>query len=232
MKLGIITAILVIVIGILTTLHLSLSSSSAPKSEDSPKPLPVTPAQPSPPPAIKIPSDATVTSKKLFSANLAFSVPEKANIVDDLKAQLIIDTRKNSELIRKQITQPNVITIEPVQVSRLVKATVSAPDFEVTNVTDSEQLILDDAATEWQWILVPKRPGKHSINIVVTAIITYEGKEKPYHLKTFDKTVTIEITPKQFILGWFESNWKWIISSLLIPLVGIFFKDIFKKKES
>jgi len=173
-----------------------------------------------------------ISTKKLFSASLAFSVPDKANIDDDIKAQLLIDTQKELQELEQNLTVSGNKSSNKIQISRVVKATVSAPDFEVTNVTDSEQLILENQTTEWLWTLRPKSVGTHSVNLVITAIITYEGRDKPFHVKTFDKTVTIEITPKQFIKSWLGENWKWVITGLLLPLLGIFAKDIFKKKES
>lgn len=170
-----------------------------------------------------------VVTRNLFSASLAFVIPEKANVEDSIKAQLLIDTKKELIDLEKELTVKGTKTSKKIEISRIVKATISAPNFEVTNVTDTEQIISDNATTEWTWALKPKSAGTYDVNLVVTAIINYDGKEKTHHIKTFDKTVVIEITPKQVVNDWFADNWKWLISTLIIPFLGFLIKDKVKK---
>lgn len=183
-------------------------------------------------PLVSISESTDVFKNKLFSANLAFVVRDKANIADSVKAQLLIDTKKDLEVLSKELTVAGNVTTKQISVSRIVKATLVADNFDITNITENEQILTDNSSTEWLWTLKPKTAGKHEVNLSVTAIIKYEGKETKHHLKTFDKTITIEVTKEQLIIGWIKENYKWLITTLLLPLVVFLFKEkILKSKK-
>lgn len=178
---------------------------------------------------ITIQNKTDTTTNQLFSAALAFVIPDKANIDESIKAQLLINIKKEVEALTQELTKKGSITSKEIKVSRIVKATLIAPDFTVINITEEEQILLDDVSTEWLWSLVPKTSGAHDISLNVSAVIKYDGRESKHHIKTFEKTITINITPEQVIDDWFNENWKWVISTLIIPLFGFVFKEKIKK---
>lgn len=165
-------------------------------------------------------------TKQLFTAALAFVIPDSANINDSIKAQLLIDPKKEAEGLKGQLTKKGTVTANEIKVSKVVKAAIIAPEFIVTNITEEEQILSDTEPTEWLWSLEPKKAGSHDINLTVTAIITSNGRESKHHIKTFEKTVTVEITTQQVILSWIQKYWQWLISTLLLPF-GIW---LYKKK--
>lgn len=188
-------------------------ATSEPKGGSASAGLPSTVERQSPP--AKQPADAVV--QQLFSAALAFVIPEAANIEDEIKAQLLINPAKEVEALTRDLTKKGTVIGGNVKVSRVVKATIVAPDFEVTNITEEEQILTDTESTEWLWALTPKTAGSHDVSLTVTAIVTVNNRETKHHLKTFEKTVTVEVTTQQVILGWFKRNWQWIVSTLIIP---------------
>lgn len=184
---------------------------------------------------IVVPGTRSITEKiesftqKLFSAKLAFVMKDKANINDDIKAQLLIDPREEVKNLENQLTVEGTAIVKTIKVSKIVKATLTAPDFHITKITEEEQILSDTEPTEWLWKLNAKSSGKHEINLSVTAIVKVDGRESKHHLKTFDKTVIVEITGNQLIMDWLETNYKWIISTLIIPVFVFLFKEKFKK---
>ena len=168
-------------------------------------------------------------TQKLFSATLAFAMKDKANINEDIKAQLLIDPREEIKNIENQLTVDGAPLVKTIKVSKIVKATLTAPDFDITKITEEEQVLSDAEPTEWLWKLSPKSSGKHEVNLSVTAVVKLDGRESKHHLRTFDKTVTVEVTSKQLIIDWLEENYKWIISTLIIPVFVFLFKEKFKK---
>jgi hypothetical protein len=164
-------------------------------------------------------------SEKLFSASLAFVMVDKANIENTIKAQLLIDPNSKVENLEKQLTVKGKTTTGNIRVSNVVQAKLIAPDFDVTKITEEEQILSDDKPTEWEWSLKPKKAGTYEVNLSVTAII--DGHK--HHLKSFEKTLVIEITKEQIFMDWFEENYKWLVTTLLIPLIGFLFKEKFKK---
>lgn len=168
-------------------------------------------------------------SSKLFKANLAFAIQGSANINDDIKAQLLIDPNQLLEDLNKNLQVEGRKILKTIEISEVVKASLVAPEFVVTKITEEEQVISDHKATEWTWSLKPRSPGLHEVNLTVTAIIKINGRESRYHLKAFEQKVLVEITKQQILESWFKEHWKWVFGSLLFPLLGFILKDKFKK---
>lgn len=161
----------------------------------------------------------------LFNASLAFVLRDKANISEDIKAQLLIDPTTGIEQLEKELTVKGKTVSKKIQVSKIVTAKITAPDFDVTLITPEEQVLSFNKPTEWLWTLSPKSSGKFEVNLSVNAVININGRETSHHLKTFEKTIVVEITTQQIVKNWIAKNWQWVISTLIIPLLLFFFKD-------
>lgn len=171
---------------------------------------------------IKKPDDV---QSNLFAASLSFVLRDKANVSDDIKAQLLIDPTQGIEQLEKELTVTGQKISKKIEVSKIVVAKITAPDFEVTPITPEEQILSLNKPTEWLWTLSPKSSGVFEVNLSVTAVINARGRETTHHLKTFDKVIVIEITKGQIIKDWISKYWQWVISTLIIPLLVFFFKD-------
>lgn len=158
-------------------------------------------------------------TKQLFKAAMAFVVPDNAAVGQSIKAQLLIDPESDAERLTGQLTKPGQKTSGSITVSRVVKASIVAPEFTVVPVTEEEQAIIGGKSTEWLWTLTPKRSGTHDINLTVTAILKVDGRESKHQLKTFEKQIQIKVKPGQVILDWFKSYWQWLTTTLVLPLI-------------
>lgn len=170
-------------------------------------------------------------SEQLYSASAIFSVPLKANISEDIKAQLIIDPKKSIEELKSSV-RGQMQAAEKIKVSKIVISIIDAPDFIVTNLTPNEQALSDTDKTEWLWTLRPRSPGLHEINLSITAEVMVDSKYSKYHIRTFDKQVMIEITPIQLVGDWWSKYWQWVVSTLILPLLVFVYKKKFTKIET
>lgn len=158
-------------------------------------------------------------TKQLFKAAIAFVVPDTALVGQTIKAQLLIDPEKEASALAAELTKAGKKSSGTITVSNVVKASITAPEFTVTAITEEEQAIIGGTSTEWLWSLTPKRSGTHDINLTVTAILKVDGRESKHQLKTFEKQIQIKVKPGQVILDWFKSYWQWLTSTLVIPAV-------------
>lgn len=192
-----------------------------------------TPA-PLPKPILKlknIPDNLTV-AEQLYKANAVFGLPNKANINDEIKAQLIIDPVRTLEEIKKDITVGPVKEAEQIKIAKIVIAKLTAPDFDFISASSTEQAIVEDSKTEWFWVLRPKTSGIHPINLVIEAQVTVGNKTTPHFIRTFDKQVMIEITPVQLISTWWDKYWQWVFVTLLLPFIKWLYNKYTEKKKS
>jgi hypothetical protein len=87
-------------------------------------------------------------------------------------------------------------------------------------------MIEDSGYTEWVYTVTPLRTGKHSLNLVVSIIKEGNKKETVYN-----DLVYIRSNPKEVIKGFWERNWQWAFSTILIPLIIWFYNKRKKKNE-
>lgn len=157
--------------------------------------------------------------KQLLNANIAVSITERANINEDVRVELLISLQKEAENLIHDLSESGKHFSSPIIVSRILSATVTAPDFEVKNITPERQILSKTDNTNWLWTLKPNKVGVHRIDIGVTAILKMDNEETEYQIKTFKKTVEIEITPAQIIFGWISKYWQWLASTIVLPLL-------------
>ena len=166
--------------------------------------------------------------RQLFKASMAFAVPEQANIDDNIRAELLIDPLKTGEELEAQLSDKGRKFHDTVMVSHIIRATLVAPDFKVTSVTPEEQALSYSDSTQWKWILEPTAPGSYTVDLTITALVSVGDKSSLHTLKTYNKTLNVEITPKQEASQWLEKYWQWLFSTLLLPLAIWVYKS--KKK--
>ena len=167
---------------------------------------------------------------QLYTASMAFSAPEKANIKENITIQLFIDPSKEVKELENSLTQPGVRRGAEIKISKVIIASLSAPDFIIEKVTPEEQAVAQTAPTEWLWTLTPKSTGKNEVKLTITAIVKVDGKEYKYHIKTYEKTMVIVVEPQQVIYDWLAKYWQWLFSTLLLPL-GLWLYKRNKKVE-
>lgn len=171
-------------------------------------------------------------SKQLYTANMAYTVPDRVNIKDSFKIQLLIDPTKGIGELLDALTVSGNKNARSIKVSRVVNAKITAPDFNVVEVSPADQVISNSSSTEWLWNLTPKEVGKHEINITVTALITVDGKSSTHHLKTYESSVVIDVTASQLISEWLKKYWQWLLTTFIIPLGIWIYKNKSNKKTN
>jgi hypothetical protein len=162
---------------------------------------------------------------------MAFSVPEIANIKDNITVQLLIDTIKNEKELTKELNSSVNATTSKVLISKILDAKIVATDFTITKITPERQAIAETVPTEWLWELSATKSGTHDVHLTITAIVDVEGVKAERHIKTFEKVVKIEITNKQIILEFISKYWQWMFTVFLLPMITLAWKK-FKNKES
>lgn len=169
---------------------------------------------------------------QLRSATLALTAPKTSNISDDVKIKLLVSLEKaQEELIAElEATEGSQVVSGDVQISKTMSATISAPDFDISTVTPTRQAITSIGSTEWLWTLRPKAPGGHHVSITLVAHVMVDNERVEKHIKTFEETLTIEITNKQRFINFIEAYWQWLLSTLLIPIALGAWK-LWKSKE-
>lgn len=161
---------------------------------------------------------------QLSRAATVFTVPEQANVQDNIRAELLIDPSKTTEELANLAGVAGRQLREDVPISKVVVARLTAADIKVTPETPEKQAISQFEPTTWRWILEPSSTGRHELHLSISAVITVENERVDRHIKTLDRIIVIEITPGQVVLGWLGKNWQWLWGAVLVPIALWFWR--------
>ena len=144
-------------------------------------------------------------------------------------------TIKSTESLTKGLEGLGKPRTEALKVGCSMKVTLTGEedDFKVTPITPDTVRWLDPASPfePWMWGVTPKRPGNHDIHITAQAIADLPGfGERPLYVTTYTHTIKVKVT-KGSVIDWAWRNWKWIISTLLIPFAAWLWFLFTKRKE-
>ncbi|MGP8305625.1 hypothetical protein [Vibrio sp. YIC-376] len=159
--------------------------------------------------------------KSMLDAVVVYNVPEAPiNIHSSYQIQLILDLNSTVEELKQEITEQGEIEDAEVKVSRIMEATLSGDKFSITSITPDIQIISESVQTEWRWEIHPKAEGRHNLHLTLVAMLDIDGRTTPRSIKTFDRSIEVEVTGKQKMVAFISSNWQWLWATILVPVAG------------
>jgi len=137
-------------------------------------------------------------------------------ISESVKESIIIN---EIETFNNYNTYSDSIRITPTMVCRLVDP---GDNFKITPITEEEQLIEKNSYTKWQWDVIPNNKGDHKLILTVDIII--EDNKK--NIEVYENLIYVYSKEKLLdkIIKFFNENWKWILSTLILPFLLIGYK--------
>jgi len=180
-------------------------------------------------------SDVDKEVKKLKKANIAFTSPSKMNKNNTYIITLHLSPSKASKELLEEIKdgekESATIKYSARMQAKLIGENKRA--FEITPITPDIQAIstIIDITT-WKWDVTPLEEGKQYLHLVLSAFLNIEGKETSLQIKTFDKKIKVEISMLNRVSEFIRQSWKWLLGSLLFPIVAWYWKLKYPQKES
>jgi len=156
----------------------------------------------------------------IASANIAFNVPQTINLYETALIQLKLSLQKSIDELREALTAEGKREGAIVKVSNRMEARLTGANFQITAITSEEQAVGSIGEVEWKWEIKPTTSGKHNLHLTLTALFSVDGESTRKTIRTFDKTIEIEVTPAQLVLKFLENNWQWLWAAILLPIVG------------
>lgn len=180
-------------------------------------------------PNLDVVADAVLLQLNL--ATIAFSVPEQTNISEPVVVQLLIDLSKTEKELTEMLERTSNRFSANVAVSKVVIANLESTGLNIKPITSIKQPLALSEPTEWLWSVEPESPGHYTLFLSISAVVKVDGDKETRQIKTFTKSLEVEITPKQWLKKWFDKNWQWAWSALLIPVVAFIFNRYNVKKR-
>jgi len=148
----------------------------------------------------------------------------KTNIVNmtiskNISQEIIINS---VETFSESNIHTDIIRISPIIQAKLIDPT--GINFKIVNITNEIQLIEKGDFTKWEWNVTPLNKGNNKLILTINIILNDRSK----NIKVYEDFIYVYSDKSIFdiILDFFIMYWKWILSTLIIPLILFFYKKI------
>lgn len=156
--------------------------------------------------------------------SITFNAPTNINIEDSSQIHLVLSLADTVEKLKKYIVEEGEKIGSNIKVSDVMDAHLSGSMFRIEKITPERQAVSKRQKTEWKWEIHPTKEGKHKLHLTLTAILKIDGENTSRAIKSFEKVIEINVTTPQKIVLFFKSNWQWLWTVILVPVVGWLWK--------
>jgi len=166
--------------------------------------------------------------------------PEERMTVGVPETVEVIITRETSkekakELAEKEMAGEGEVEIGEIPISYDFQATADLTGgyaFEIKPKENVKKGVPPPPGfAEWEWDVTPLVPGTHDLKLLVIATIRVESEERSYEFPVFKRDIVVEVSPGAEIMSFISNNWKWIITTVMIPVGGWYLSHRAKKKN-
>jgi hypothetical protein len=156
----------------------------------------------------------------LSLGNVAFNAPKTLRANESAVIQLLLSGEQPIDQLQEQLTELGEKEGEQIKVSDRMEARLSGLGFKIEAITPGVQLVSGEGITEWRWEIEPTKVGRRRLHLSLSALIDLRGSESTYTVRTFERSLDVRVTWSERLSGFFSDNWKWLWTTLLIPLAG------------
>lgn len=160
---------------------------------------------------------------KMEVGNIAFNSPGLMTLDETVKIELWLDLQLPPTKLVKLIKSGGKVHFARIKISNRMTANLSSPFFEITGNTAATQAVSGKEPTFWIWTVKPKVPGVCVLYLVLDADIVVDGVRSSRSIRSFERSIRVTVTPIQRIEGFVSTNWKWLITTIVIPVVAWWF---------
>ncbi len=152
--------------------------------------------------------------------NIAFNAPTKMKLNAPSTIQLVLSPTNSIEELKDLVIAEGEKEGARIRVSDQMEARLSGTAFQISAITPELQAVTWNDITEWKWEVRPTQGGRHNLHLTMTAVLTAKGSSMQRALRTFDKTIEVEVSNWQRVFVVFRENWEWMWTLLALPIGG------------
>jgi len=156
--------------------------------------------------------------KKLPLGKYMLNVPEYMKQKEEKAVTIRITQDINSDI--SSFIENNTSISEEIKVSSLMKVSLLSDNFDIFSLSEEEQIVSAGNYTEWLWRIKPKKFGKLKLYLKITLKIKlpFGIERKDYPI--IEREIIVKVSVWYIIKKFIAKYWKWIVTTLIIPLIG------------
>ena len=198
-------------------------------------PSPQTTTPPLPLKASAAMDDLAQVYRDLMSASIAFNAPQAMQFDETAQVDVLLSLTEPIDTLQQALVNKGArygfqIQTGPQLEVTLVPARKSA--FEVIALGPAVQAIHPTERTRWSWTVTPLEAGKQEVFLTFTALFQLKGARGKRTFKTFEHTITVEVTPWKRVKVFGKNNWQWLWTVLLVPIGGYVLRKVRRKSPT
>jgi hypothetical protein len=157
---------------------------------------------------------------ELEPASAAFDSPTSMKLGDSTEVELLVSRELTVEELQEELEGLGELSGETVRVSDTMEAQLAGVGFAVQQLTPAVQLVPGEGSTRWKWAVEATESGTQRLHLTLSAIVDQDGKDRQYTIRTFARTLDVDVTIRDRLSGFLEANWQWLWAALLVPVLG------------
>ena len=166
------------------------------------------------------PSVDSILANSLEAA-ITFQVADSVvELEESSTVQLSLGVVRQMDSLKNVIHGFSPVADDRVRVSDLMQAKLVSSGFAVTPITPENQLISNDATTEWRWNIAATKPGRHRLELALNAIVLWRGAERTRCVGSRNRLVLVQVTLGKWLGLFISGNWQWLSTALVIPFIA------------
>ena len=169
--------------------------------------------------------------KGLPLASVAFNTPEHLSLDKTSTFELLLSMQDPVNELKQEISEAGARAGARIRISEHMEARLTGQGFAVEAITSARQAVSATDVTRWRWEVTPTKSGRQRLHLTLTAIITVRGKSSERTVRTFERTLAIDVSLSARAKRFVENNWEWLWTTILLP-VGARFANQRRKNAS
>lgn len=161
---------------------------------------------------------------RLEWGNVAFDTPKKMRFEEPKIIELLLSPTKSAQELQSSLKSHEQTESARIQISNRMEADLSGLGFKIEALVPQEQAVYRGKSTQWKWEVTPTKDGDQNLYLALSAIINVSNQKVPLVVRTFDKTIKVDVSLGKRISTFVYSNWQWLWASILVPLSPFIWK--------
>lgn len=162
---------------------------------------------------------------------IAFNPPRVMEVGEHERIQVRISKDLQHDILQ-QMHASEKAEVDSLLVGDVMIVRMTGDDFEINPFDEEEQGVTDAGYTQWEFDIVPKSSGSHSLFVKVGIVYSVPGlgPTKKF-FPVYEKQIQIHVNTWKKIASFASERWEFLISTFLIPALTWAWSRIRKKKQ-
>ena len=157
--------------------------------------------------------------------SLAFNTPKHLYVGDSTAVKLNISIKKSAIELKQQIAgiidnakTQNIWEGKAKLNSRMRALLIGTRGLSVSSLDSLDEKEVPTDGQQWSWEVEAKSPGPQTLTLVLTALVTVDGKDRPFPIQTFSKTVKVDVPASRAVGDFLSRNWQFLWGTAVAPI--------------